>query len=189
MRLRNILAIGLIGLALTGCNQYKNKTSGKDATTNKPRQKDTSQDESKSQTISFEMNDIDGNKVSVTDVFKEHKITVIDFWASWCGPCRQEMPGLVNLHDKFGKIGLGIIGVSLDEDRGQWQDAVKEMGIEWLQLSDLQGWNNSAAQMYGISSIPFTIVVDSEGHVIEAGLRGEELKLFVERFFSSDTSL
>lgn len=186
MGTRKFLTFCLIVLALTSCNSHKGKTSDKNATASETRQKDTSQDESDSLIISFEMDDIDGNNVSVADVFKEHKITVIDFWASWCGPCRQEMPAMVNLQNKFGRMGLGIIGVSLDEDKDQWQDAVKEMGMTWLQLSDLQGWNNSAAQMYGIRSIPFTIVVDSKGRVLEAGLRGAELELLIERYFSNN---
>ena len=66
------------------------------------------------------------NQVSVKDVFSKNKITIIDFWASWCGPCRQEMPNLVNTYNKYKEQGLGIVGVSLDEDKEQWKDAVKE---------------------------------------------------------------
>ena len=120
------------------------------------------------------MADMNGNNVAVADEFAKHKVTIIDFWASWCGPCRQEMPSLVKTYDEYKDKGLGIIGVSLDEDKEQWIGAVSAMGMTWTQLSDLQGWHNSAAQMYGIQAIPFTIVVDNEGKVLAAGLRGEE---------------
>ena len=129
--------------------------------------------------IEFTMADMDGKQVSVADEFAKHKVTVIDFWASWCGPCRQEMPNLVRIYDKYKEQGLGIVGVSLDEDKEQWTNAVKEMGMAWTQLSDLQGWHNSAAQMYGIQAIPFTIIVDKNGRVLDAGLRGEALETFI----------
>ena len=129
--------------------------------------------------ISFTMADIKGNNVSVTDEFAKHKLTIIDFWASWCGPCRQEMPSLVKTYNEYKDKGLGIVGVSLDEDKEQWSNAVSTMGMTWTQLSDLQGWQNSAAQMYGIQAIPFTIIVDSTGKVLTAGLRGEELRSFI----------
>ena len=125
------------------------------------------------------MSDMDGNQVSVSDVFVKNKLTVIDFWASWCGPCRQEMPHLVDLYKRYKGKGLGVIGVSLDEDRSAWIKAVKYLGMDWVQLSDLQGWDNSAARMYGIESIPFTIIVDEKGRVVDAGLRGEDLARLV----------
>ena len=125
------------------------------------------------------MADMAGNQVSVTDEFAKHKLTVIDFWASWCGPCRQEMPSLVKTYNDYKDKGLGIVGVSLDEDKEQWSSAVSAMGMTWTQLSDLQGWHNAAAQMYGIQAIPFTIVVDNKGKVLTAGLRGEQLRVFV----------
>ena len=88
----------------------------------------------------------------------------------------QEMPNLIRIYGKYKDKGLGIVGVSLDEDKSQWTEAVSSMGMVWTQLSDLQGWNNSAAQKYGIQAIPFTVVVDSTGKVLDAGLRGEQLE-------------
>ena len=89
------------------------------------------------------------------------------------------MPSLVSTYNEYKDKGLGIVGVSLDEDKEQWSNAVTTMGMTWTQLSDLQGWHNSAAQMYGIQAIPFTIIVDSKGKVLTAGLRGEELRSFI----------
>ena len=132
------------------------------------------------------MADMNGNNVAVADEFAKHKVTIIDFWASWCGPCRQEMPSLVKTYDEYKDKGLGIIGVSLDEDKEQWIGAVSAMGMTWTQLSDLQGWHNSAAQMYGIQAIPFTIIVDNEGKVLAAGLRGEELTAFIAQQLNAE---
>ena len=131
------------------------------------------------------MKDIEGNQISVKDVFSKNKITIIDFWASWCGPCRQEMPNLVNTYNKYKQQGLDIIGVSLDEDKEQWENAVKEMNMTWIQLSDLKGWDNGAARKYGIQAIPFTIIVDNKGNVLNSGLRGEALESFIHNYINS----
>ena len=88
-------------------------------------------------------------------------------------------------YNKYKEQGLGIVGVSLDEDKEQWKDAVKEMNMTWIQLSDLKGWGNSAAQMYGIQAIPFTIIVDEKGNVLNIGLRGEALESFVHNYINS----
>lgn len=187
MRTDRLLTIFLTVLILSGCNSQRNRTTDGHIAINSPKQEEMS-DSIDIPVISFTMDDINGKPVSIKDEISKYKITIIDFWASWCGPCRQEMPVLVDIHNKFGKEGLCIIGVSLDEDEKQWKDAVNKMNMTWLQLSDLQGWNNSAAQMYGIQSIPFTIIVDNKGHVLVSGLRGEELKLFIEKSLSDSTT-
>ena len=125
----------------------------------------------------FKMNDTDGNEISALKEAAKHKITVIDFWASWCGPCLREMPALVSTYDKYKDKGLGIIGVSLDKDSTSWKEAVKRLDMKWVQVSDLQGWDNAAAKMFGVQSIPFTVIIDSEGKLIDAGLRGGELEM------------
>ena len=166
-----------VALALTACGSRGNAptsaNNGDGSATSAVQKADSTRDEPR---IEFSMTDIDGKEVNVTDEFAKQKITVIDFWASWCGPCMQEMPNLVRIYGKYKDKGLGIVGVSLDEDKSQWTEAVSSMGMVWTQLSDLQGWNNSAAQKYGIQAIPFTVVVDSTGKVLDAGLRGEQLE-------------
>ena len=127
----------------------------------------------------FKMNDITGNTVSVQEEISKHKITIIDFWASWCGPCMQEVPFMVELYSKYKDKGLGIIGISLDKDEQKWKNTVKRMRMDWTHISDLQGWHNTAAQMLGVDSIPFTIVVDDKGNILITGLRGEDLVAFV----------
>ena len=174
-----IIAVAAIILtAATACRPDKNKHQKQQtATAAQTEQKQDGGEDSL--TISFTMTDINGKEINVTDEFARHKITIVDFWASWCGPCRQEMPSLVKTYNEYKDKGLGIVGVSLDEDREQWINAVNSMGMEWTQLSDLQGWHNAAAQMYGIQAIPFTVIVDNNGYVMAAGLRGEELAAFV----------
>ena len=121
----------------------------------------------------------DGDELSIMDEVRQHKVTVIDFWASWCGPCQQEMPNMIEMYNKYKDSGLGIVGVSLDSDRDSWLQATSKLGITWPQMSDLKGWENAAAQMFNVTSIPHTIVVDQKGKILKRGLRGHELEDFV----------
>lgn len=127
----------------------------------------------------FTQKALDGSDVSLMDEVKKNKLTVIDFWASWCGPCRQEMPFMVQLYDEYQTKGLGIIGISLDNSREAWQQATNTLGVKWPQMSDLKGWENAVAQYFNITSIPHTVIVDQEGKILKRGLRGEELKHYV----------
>lgn len=127
----------------------------------------------------FTMNDIDGREVRLRDEIAKHRVTLIDFWASWCGPCRAEMPHVAALYDECKAKGFNVIGVSLDEDKDKWESAVKTLGMRWLQLSDLNGWHNKIAVAMDVNSIPHTVIVDANGKILASGLRGERLRDFV----------
>ncbi|MGZ3901382.1 MAG: TlpA family protein disulfide reductase, partial [Bacteroidia bacterium] len=108
------------------------------------------------------------------------KVVLIDFWASWCGPCRREMPNVVKAYSKYKDKGFEIYGVSLDQDKDRWIEAIKKDGITWPQVSDLKYWECEAAKIYGVQGIPFTVLLDKEGKIIAKGLRGAELETAIE---------
>ncbi len=104
------------------------------------------------------------------------KILLIDFWASWCGPCRRENPNVVATYNEFKDKGFEILGVSLDKTQAAWEGAVAKDGLTWTHVSDLRGWTNEAARQYGVSSIPATFLLDREGKIVARNLRGEALR-------------
>ena len=124
----------------------------------------------------FEMADVDGNMHKVSEYVAANKVTLIDFWASWCGPCRAEMPAVKAAYDAYKKKGFGIVGVSLDSNKDAWTAAIKNLGLEWAQLSDLQGWNCAGAKLYGVNSIPATVLVAQDGTILARNIRGEEIQ-------------
>ncbi len=132
----------------------------------------------------FTMNNINGKETSILQEIKGKKVVIIDFWASWCPPCRAEMPRLVALYAKYAPKGLGIVGISLDNDAAAWKAETQRLGITWTQMSDLQGWSNAAAQMFAVQSIPHIVVVDGEGKILKKGLRGEALEKYIEEYLS-----
>ena len=122
----------------------------------------------------------ENNQLSVLDEVKKHRVTVLDFWASWCGPCRQTMPLMRQLYACFKDNGLGIIGISLDEDGEAWRAAINDMQLEWPQVSDLKGWQAAPAQLFHVNAIPYVVLVDSSGTIIQKNISGEKLWQVVE---------
>jgi peroxiredoxin len=124
--------------------------------------------------IDFTMNDPDGNPVSLSSYVGDGYV-LIDFWAGWCNPCRQENPNLVENYKKYADKGFEIFGVSLDKTRESWVEAIEADGITWPQVSELNYWDCSARDLYGFNSIPHNVLIDPDGIIIAKNLRGEKL--------------
>ncbi|MCC5931099.1 MAG: AhpC/TSA family protein [Cyclobacteriaceae bacterium] len=128
--------------------------------------------------VDFTLDDPEGREVSLSSF--QGKYLLIDFWASWCGPCRKENPHVVQVYEDFREKGFEILGVSLDTRREAWMDAIEKDGLEWYHVSDLKGWQSSAGQLYGVNSIPHTVLLDKDGIIIAKGLRAKELRNMLE---------
>ena len=119
---------------------------------------------------------IDGPDITLSNLLLDNKVTLLDFWAAWCRPCRIENPNLVRLHKKYKDAGFDIIGVSLDRTREQWEQAVIDDNLPWTQVSNLNFWNDPVARRYSIRAIPQSYLLNKDGLVMGKNLRGQELE-------------
>ena len=126
----------------------------------------------------FTLTDPQGNAVTMSSV--KGKIKIIDFWASWCGPCRLNNPALRKLYDELHPLGLEIIGVSLDTNKAAWEKAIEKDGLTWINVSSLKGWKCDLISLYNITGVPALFVLNENNQIIATGLRGEQLREFLE---------
>lgn len=129
----------------------------------------------------FIQNDIDGKPVSLESI--KGKYILLDFWASWCGPCRMENPNLVVAYKKYHEKGFEIIGISLDEDKDAWEKAINQDNLTWTQLSDLKGYDNEVAKLYNVTALPYNYLINPEGKIIARLLKKERLTDRLEKSF------
>ncbi|MGL5683007.1 MAG: TlpA family protein disulfide reductase [Marinifilaceae bacterium] len=129
----------------------------------------------------FELTDIKGQKQSLHSV--QGKVKLVDFWASWCGPCRAESPHLKELYAKYKDKGLQIVGVSLDTKQERWEKAVQQDGLPWIHMSDLKGWDSDITKLYFFNSIPTMVLIDENNNIIEYGVRGKRIEEILSEYF------
>ncbi len=126
--------------------------------------------------VDFTLNDPDGNPVSLSSVVKKNKYVLVDFWASWCMPCRGENPNVVATYKKFHDKGFTVFGVSFDKDHDKWVKAIKKDGLVWQQVSDLKYWGSAAGKLYSVMSIPHNVLIGPKGTILAKNLRGQDLR-------------
>ena len=181
--IENMVRKGFLALAaslvlLTGCKQKTpaNETVA-DATVESNTENTT---ESKVMYTDISLPGPQGQTVKVSDYVGKNKLVLIDFWASWCGPCIGELPNVVKAYELYHDKGLEIVGVSLDKDKASWVQAIAQTGQKWPQMSDLKGWDCEGAALYGIQSIPANVLINEQGEIVARDLRGDFLLKEVE---------
>lgn len=137
--------------------------------------------------VDFEQENVSGQKVKLSDI--KGKYILVEFWASWCGPCRKDNPGLIKLYEKYKDQGFEILGVSFDDDRDSWIKAIDEDGLAWENVCDFIGWENEAGIIYGVSGIPDNVLIDENRIIVGRNLSGNTLESKLEEVFGKNPSL
>ena len=132
----------------------------------------------------LELVDENGKTVQLSDYVKPGQYNMVEFWASWCGPCRGEIPHLRHVYDAYGKgkDAFNMISVSIDDKEKDWKQALKEENMKWTQLCDLKGWKGEVINKYKIQGVPFCLILDKEGRIIDHGVRGSELDVLLIKY-------
>ena len=175
--MKQTILFAIAALLAVACNQKSANTA------NTANQETTTTTESQQprgtevgeQYTDIQLPGIQGNIVKISDYISKNKYTLIDFWASWCGPCRAEMPTVVKAYTDYHDKGFEVVGVSLDNDKEAWLQAIELLRMPWPQMSDLRGWDCEGAQLYNVRSIPSNVLIDQQGNIIAKDLRGEDL--------------
>lgn len=131
----------------------------------------------------FTQNDVSGKPLSLADL--KGKVVLLDFWASWCSPCRAENPNMLKQYKIYKDKGFEILSVSLDAKKNDWIKAIEEDGLPWLHVSDLKGWNNAAGRLYGVRGVPACYLIDRDGKIIADNVRGEKLNEKLSEIFKN----
>ena len=133
--------------------------------------------------LELEQADPDGKMHKLSEYAGQGKWVLVDFWASWCGPCKAEMPNVVEAYKKYHSKGFEIVGISFDKEKEPWVKAIADWGMPWIHLSDLKYWNNEANEVYSVNAIPDNLLIDPDGIVVARGLRGEGLQSRLAEIF------
>ncbi len=125
--------------------------------------------------VNFELRDINGKETLFSTIVEKNKYTLLDFWASWCAPCRNGIPEIKSIYEKYGKKGLAVVSLSLDTDAEAWKKCVAELGMNWTQLCNPEGGSHQVGQAYGVEFIPTILIIDKGGKIVSRGLSGKAL--------------